>query len=225
MKKNITYYTVYKVTNEVNGKIYIGCHKTKNLDDGYMGSGKYLKRAIEKHGLDNFKKEILFVYDNSEDMFSKEAELVTEDYLTDENTYNLNVGGYGGFDYINKSRRNIYGNNKENLLKYATPKALERIKFLRENDEEWLQNYKTNISNGVKAFYDSGGENGFLGKTHTEESKAKMSKSSKGKGKGNNNSQYGTRWIHSLTEKKSKKINKDDNLPRGWLEGRKMKFD
>lgn len=69
------YYTVYKVTNKVNGKVYIGTHKTKNLNDGYMGSGKYLKRSIENHGIDNFEKEILFVYDNPEEMYDKENEI------------------------------------------------------------------------------------------------------------------------------------------------------
>jgi len=42
---------------------------------------------------------------------------------------------------------------------------------------------------------------------------------------GEGNSQFGTRWIHSLEEKQSKKIRVTDKIPLGWLEGRKMKFD
>ena len=71
----------------MNGKIYIGSHKTKDLDDNYMGSGKYLKAAQEKYGLENFKKEILFVFDNPEEMYAKEAEIVNEDFLQQENLH------------------------------------------------------------------------------------------------------------------------------------------
>ena len=100
INNSMTYYTVYKVTNKINGKFYIGTHKTKNLNDGYMGSGKYLLRSIEKHGLENFEKEILFVYDNADEMFAKEAEIVNADFLAEENTYNLKIGGFGGWDHI-----------------------------------------------------------------------------------------------------------------------------
>ena len=89
------FYIVYKITNLVNNKIYIGSHKTKNINDNYMGSGKLIKQAIEKYGLINFKKEILFVFDNPRQMYLKEAELVNPDFLKRDDVYNLNPGGCG----------------------------------------------------------------------------------------------------------------------------------
>jgi hypothetical protein len=98
------YYTIYQVKNSINSKIYIGKHQTKDLDDGYMGSGKHLKNAIKKYGLENFEKTILFVFDTEEEMNDKEREIVTEDFCKRKDTYNICEGGRGGFGYINNTK-------------------------------------------------------------------------------------------------------------------------
>ena len=52
------HYLVYKITNLVNGKYYIGQHQTKNPYDDYMGSGLMLENAKAKYGINNFVKTI-----------------------------------------------------------------------------------------------------------------------------------------------------------------------
>ena len=91
------YYYVYKITNVSNNKIYIGCHETDNLDDGYMGSGKYIIRAYEKYGKENFIKEILEFYTSRQEMFLAESQIVTREFIEDNSTYNLAEGGHGGY--------------------------------------------------------------------------------------------------------------------------------
>jgi hypothetical protein len=104
-------YTIYKTTNKINNKVYIGMHKTKNPYDNYMGSGKLFKRAMEKYGETNFIKEVLFIFDTAEEMFSKEKEIVNKLFIESNNTYNIMEGGCGGYSYINESGKNLYGQN------------------------------------------------------------------------------------------------------------------
>ena len=104
------FYTVYKTTCKVNNKVYIGVHKTKDLNDGYLGSGKMIQRAIQKHGADQFIKEILFIFDNEEAMFAKEKELVTEQFVESDQSYNCKPGGEANWYYINKNGLNHSSN-------------------------------------------------------------------------------------------------------------------
>ena len=214
------YYTIYKITNEINGKIYIGSHKTKDLTDNYMGSGKYLKHAFEKHGIENFTKEILYVFDTPELMYAKEAEIVNEDFIAESNTYNLKVGGFGGFDYINSTGKNLYGmNGKTPNVKDNLTRGIKTQAKKRQEDPEYSLRISKKISKSLK-----GRPGTFKGKQHTDNTKRIIGEKSSKHQAGAGNSQFGKRWIHSIELKQSKKIKKDDPLPVGWLEGRKIKF-
>ena len=98
---NIQYYEhniIYKITNKLNGKHYIGQHVTTNPLDNYSGSGYLITKAIHKYGLSSFTKEILFDFDNFDDMNQKEKELVplSSCYPYDQSSYNLMEGGHCG---------------------------------------------------------------------------------------------------------------------------------
>lgn len=95
-------HTVYRTTNSLNGSFYIGYHKTMNPDDSYLGSGLLLRRAIAKHGQENFRKEVVAVFDNARDAFARERELLA-DCWGQSGCYNIHEGGYGGFEYINRN--------------------------------------------------------------------------------------------------------------------------
>lgn len=97
------HYLIYKITCSINNKIYIGKHKTNNIDDGYMGSGSLLKHEQNLFGLDKFKKEILFECKSEEEMNAKEAEIVNEDFIARDDVYNIKLGGDGGWDHINSN--------------------------------------------------------------------------------------------------------------------------
>lgn len=84
---------LYKITNLVNNKIYVGIHSTDNLDDGYMGSGKALHFAKIKYGIENFKKEIISFHDTIESLNEAEAAVVNKEFVDRADTYNLKIGG------------------------------------------------------------------------------------------------------------------------------------
>lgn len=96
MKRNFDrkYHYLYKITNLINGKCYYGIHSTDNLDDGYMGSGILITKAISKYGKENFSKEILSFYNNRRELINAEKEYVTINEVKNDDCYNCCLGGY-----------------------------------------------------------------------------------------------------------------------------------
>lgn len=209
------FYTIYKITNVVNGKVYIGKHQTNNIDDGYMGSGKLIQRAIEKYGIESFEKEILFKFDTENEMNAKEAELVTEEFCDREDTYNLCPGGHGGFGYLNSSgNRSGFETRDGGIYSSIGLDALAE----KWNDPEWADRTRRNISAGLKERF-ANEDHPWAGRNHTDETKTKISMANKKAQSGSKNSQFGTMWITNGTD--NKKIKKDADIPEGWYKGRK----
>lgn len=131
------YHYVYQTTNVLNGKIYIGKHSAKSLDDGYKGSGKHLNHARKKHGEENFKVEILKFFDTSEDAFEYEKLLVNEEFIKRKDTYNSQLGGHGGWDHINTKPMSDETRKKlSDRKKGKVPKANARIVKCPHCDKE-----------------------------------------------------------------------------------------
>ena len=87
------FHYIYKMINTINGKYYIGLHSTKDLNDGYCGSGQALMKAYKKHGYEPFVKLVLSFHNNMIELEQAEAGIVTEEVINDPNCYNINCGG------------------------------------------------------------------------------------------------------------------------------------
>lgn len=87
------FFGLYKITNLANGKMYIGQHVTSDLDDGYMGSGLWIKNAVRKYGAENFRKEWLGFYEDQEELNYMERVFVDQTWVDRPDTYNLQLGG------------------------------------------------------------------------------------------------------------------------------------
>ncbi len=208
---------IYKITNIVNNKIYVGKHSTNDLNDNYMGSGKYIKMAITKYGIDNFIKEILFVFDNEKEAYDMEKQIVNEEFTKRKDVYNAIIGG-DSFESINSNIE---------LRKEKNKRAAISMNKIIWNDPEFRKRNKERMSIQTKNLIKMGVLNppDWTGKKHKDESKRKIGEKNSKNQKGEKNSQYGTCWIYHK-DFGNKKINKDeinDYMNEGWVKGRIIK--
>jgi len=89
-------YYIYKITNKINNRIYIGSHYG-TIHDSYFGSGKAILKAIKKYGKENFKKDILEIFATRQLMLEREEHLLSGlNCATDPLYYNMTNKSYGG---------------------------------------------------------------------------------------------------------------------------------
>ena len=193
---------LYKTTNLLNGRFYIGMHSTENPDDGYLGSGRRIKAEIKKYGRENFKREILEVLTSRDALKAREAEFVNEALRSDPLCLNLKNGGEGG--------GRIW--NAEHLKKFKAGNAKGgKITGAINGASKFKQLNKSGRLNPAR----------FRNKNHTDDTKRKMSLSHRGKHNGENNSQFGTCWVTNGA--KPIKIKKEllvEYIANGYVRGR-----
>lgn len=206
------YYTVYRITNILDGKFYIGKHQTNDLDDGYFGSGKLIKRAIQKHGIQNFKKEILHVLETEQEMNEKEKELV----IIGESSYNICEGGQGGFSVCN-SKEGIERRSSSIIHWRLTGAKAFEDKF--KNDPKFK---KQRIKLCKKISRLNRYHLGFKGKHHSDTSKQLIGIANSKRQSGKGNSNFGNRWITNPLTGENKLIPKNNEIPSPWIKGRKV---
>ena len=224
-RKQKKYHFLYKTTNLINNKFYVGMHSTDDLNDDYFGSGKRIHYSVNKHGRENHIVEILEFLSSREELKKREAEVVNEELLADPLCMNLKFGGEGGWCNANFD------------VKARNDKCRQKFKQKLETDDELREKFKSlafqnllSNESQVKAretkiekFGNSVCPNTW-GKDHrhSEESKEKIRNTLKEKSKGEKNSQFGTYWI--CNDNETKKIKKEELqhwLDRGWRKGRK----
>lgn len=85
-------YSTYRTENMVNNHFYYGIHFTDE-DDGYLGSGTRLKKAIKKYGKENFIRRTIKSFDTLQEALDFEALIVDDDLVQRDDCYNLCLGG------------------------------------------------------------------------------------------------------------------------------------
>jgi len=213
-RKGKKYHFIYKTTNILSGKYYIGMHSTDNLEDGYMGSGKRLRYSLRKYGKENHVRKILEFFDSREELVKREQEIVTLNEIAKEECMNLRVGGEGGSDCVHINSKGL--NNKINQCALGG----KAIANKRKNNDNLDRIYRELASKTIKETHKKGKirYGTFKGKKHSDDSKQKMREAKLGKKLKSENSQYGTMWITNGIE--NKKIKKEDIIPEGWYKGR-----
>jgi group I intron endonuclease len=196
---------VYKITNIINNKIYIGCAIDYEVRIKAHRSCKYkgallLHRAFLKYGIDNFAFEVIQNYNTKEDMLQGEIMFIEQYNSISPNGYNLHFGGKGGKIQLTekqllqrkqhaKSLTQLHIGNKYNLGRVTSDETKEKISKKLKGQTR-TGDTKTKISKSKIGNTNSKGvirsqdykdkiSNALKGRVFSEEHKQKLSEAAK----------------------------------------------
>jgi group I intron endonuclease len=137
---------IYKTTNLLNGKIYVGFHNGKRKN--YFGSGTLLTKEIKEHGKENFINEILEYCDEKEYNIKEKYWIKKLDATNPDIGYNISLGGSGvdpktsrekalGRKFnISKNHADFSGKNNPMYGKTHTEESMNKT---RQKIKEWME--------------------------------------------------------------------------------------
>lgn len=174
MEERVKFGFVYKTINLINNKIYVGQAYSRKYKTNYLGSGKYIKRAIKKYGRDNFKRELIEWCDCQTQLNEREIYWIAKlDSRNQKVGYNITIGGEGNkglWDKKSDEEKEAYKKIAsdrfkkmwvdhrdmmlENALKFNPrrwSKEGEKEKHIQKNKERWGDNeYKKQTAAKIK---------------------------------------------------------------------------
>ncbi len=204
--KTYKYHYLYRTTNLINGKIYIGVHFTNNLYDAYLGSGGVFLKALKKYGKESFEREIIYRFQNHAQAFFCESIIVNKEFVDRDDTYNTSLGGRAGTGMLGKTQP-----------KSARKKIgdFHRGKIMSDESKRKMS---------ILAKQRTGVKNSFYDKQHSSETKSQIAKSLSKSNSAEGNPCYGKRGMHDPNTLKGKYIlltEIDVYESKGWRMGLK----
>lgn len=182
---------IYKTTNLVNGKIYVGKHEASAFDTKYIGSGVVFSKALKKYGKENFECVLLEAVDSKEELNIREKYWIAEFKARDKRIgYNINEGGEGNPGY-----------KHTDVFKAAMSEKKKKYKWYTNGD------IYTTIEDGNEI------PEGFIPGSPpvTEETKEKIANTLKSKQ---------LKAYKSDIDKATIYLGPDDEIPKGYVPGR-----
>ncbi|HPI82006.1 MAG TPA: NUMOD3 domain-containing DNA-binding protein [Candidatus Paceibacterota bacterium] len=179
------FFYTYLTTNKINGKQYVGSHKSLLENDNYLGSGSLIRKALKKYGANNFSKKIIKYYHNIEDARNGERILI-ENYRTlNPNGYNISpFGGTSNGGHSEKTKEKIRKNNigKHNhegpwTGKKRSEETKKKISLSLNGVESPMKGKKHREETKQKISLSRTGISSWDGKSHTPDSRKRISES------------------------------------------------